>query len=91
MISFFNRANPFHRACFFCIFVRNRIYVISKNWLQVGFMASKHTFSIDPFSCYTLNVSQLMADLRSGMGITCSPVRLELKISEKFDMVKNGF
>jgi len=28
VISFFNRANPFHRVCLFCNFVRNTIYVL---------------------------------------------------------------
>jgi tRNA-splicing ligase RtcB len=35
----------------------------------------------------------LMPDchLGYGMGITCSPVRLELKISQKSDLIKDGF
>jgi hypothetical protein len=28
VISFFNRANPFHRVCLFCISLRNKIYVL---------------------------------------------------------------
>ena len=39
VISFFIGANLSHRVRFFCNFVRNRIYVISKKWLQVVFMA----------------------------------------------------
>jgi len=39
VISFLNRANPFHRVCLFCIFVTNRIYVIRKNWIQVVLLA----------------------------------------------------
>jgi hypothetical protein len=39
VISFFNRANPFHRACLFCISVRNTIYVIKIEMLGLVSMA----------------------------------------------------
>jgi hypothetical protein len=39
VISFFNRANPFHRVCLFCNFVRNRIYVIKIEMFKPVFMA----------------------------------------------------
>ena len=43
------------------------------------------------FRGYILNRSQQRPELRSGMDITSSPVYLELKISQQFDMVKNSF
>jgi len=35
VISFSKRANPFHRVCLFCNFVRNRIYVKGVNLRQL--------------------------------------------------------
>ena len=40
MISFSNKGKSFSRVCLFCISVRNKIYVISKNWLQVVLLVS---------------------------------------------------
>jgi len=34
VISFLNRANPFHRVCLFCISVRNKIYVMEMEMLE---------------------------------------------------------
>ena len=48
-----------YRVCPFCNFVRNKIYVLEVEVLGPVVLASKHTFSIDPFSCYTLNVSAI--------------------------------
>ena len=44
MISFLNRANPFSGVCLFCIFVRNKIYVIKIEVLEPVFMARNHRF-----------------------------------------------
>ena len=50
VISFFNGANPFHRVCFFCIFVRNRIYVISKGRVGDGYCDIGHSIILSAFS-----------------------------------------
>jgi hypothetical protein len=39
VISFLNRANSFSRVCLFCIFVRNKIYVMEIEVLQLVLMA----------------------------------------------------
>jgi hypothetical protein len=44
MISFFNRANPFHRVCLFCIFVRNKIYVMEIEMPKPVVLARYHRF-----------------------------------------------
>jgi hypothetical protein len=44
VISFLNRADPFSRVCLFCIFVTNRIYVMTIEVLELVFMARKHRF-----------------------------------------------
>ena len=43
-IVFSKEANSFHWVCLFCISVRNTVYVISKNWLQVVLLARSHNF-----------------------------------------------
>ena len=40
VISFFNRANPFCRVCLFCNFVRNKIYVLEVEMLELVLLAS---------------------------------------------------
>jgi hypothetical protein len=40
VISFLNMANSFCGVCLFYNFARNKIYVISKNWLQVVLLVS---------------------------------------------------
>jgi hypothetical protein len=42
VISFSIRANPFSRVCLFCNFVRNRIYVMTIEVLELVFMARYH-------------------------------------------------
>jgi len=59
MISFFNRADPFHRVCLFCNFVRNRIYVIEIEVLEPVVLASKHKFLKAGFLAYILNISKV--------------------------------
>ena len=44
VISFFNRANPFHRVCLFCNFVTNTICVIEIEMLGPLVLARKHKF-----------------------------------------------
>ena len=54
-------------------------------------MVSKHKFLKAGFLAYILNRSQQIPELRSGMDITSSPVRLELNISQKIDTGKKWF
>jgi hypothetical protein len=44
VISFLNRADPFHRVCLFCIFVTNTIYVLEVEVLQLVLLARNHKF-----------------------------------------------
>jgi hypothetical protein len=53
------RANPFHRVCLFCNFVRNRIYVMEIEVLGPVVLASKHKFLKAGFLAYILNVSAI--------------------------------
>jgi hypothetical protein len=44
VISFLNRADPFHRVCLFCNFVRNKIYVMEIEMLELVVLASYQRF-----------------------------------------------
>ena len=44
VISFFNRANPFSGVCLFCNFVRNKIYVLEVEMLELVLLASNHRY-----------------------------------------------
>jgi len=47
------RANLFQRVCLFCIFVRNKIYVLEIEMLEPVFMARKHNFR-SQFETFTI-------------------------------------
>ena len=63
VISFLNRADPFHRVCFFCNFVRNTIYVLNEPRFQVVLMASKHNSGKAPILMLDCMISQVSCGL----------------------------
>jgi len=52
--AIFNRADPFFKGLPFCIFVRNRIYVLNETRFQVVLMAGCHWFSFIYLKCYII-------------------------------------
>jgi len=49
VISFSKKANPFHRVCLFCIFARNRIYVMEIEMLELVVLA-RYLYLAKPLS-----------------------------------------
>jgi hypothetical protein len=60
VISFSIRANHFSWVCLFCIFVRNRIYVIEIEVLEPVFMARKHKSGKAPILMLDCMISQVL-------------------------------
>jgi hypothetical protein len=63
MTNFCDIVFQWGKSCFwglpFCIFVRNRIYVLEVKVLELVIMASKHKFLKAGFLAYILNVSAI--------------------------------
>jgi hypothetical protein len=57
------RANPFRRVCLFCIFVRNTIYAIPIDSLQVALLARKHKSGKAPILMLDCMISQVTRGL----------------------------
>jgi hypothetical protein len=64
MISFFNRANPFFGVCLFCIYVRNKIYVMEIEMFEPVLMARNlHVFGSLKFRSIPLHITSLSVRL----------------------------
>jgi hypothetical protein len=60
VISSLNRANPFHRVCLFCNFVRNKIYVLEVEMLELVLLARYHNIDFgSKFSILGTNVLRI--------------------------------
>ena len=63
VISFFNEGKFFFWICLFCIFVRNKIYVLEVEMLEPVFMARKHKSGNVPNLIPTHMISQVFPEV----------------------------
>jgi len=62
VISFSNKGRSFLRVCLFCNFVRNRIYVLAIEMLELVLLARKHKSGRAPILMLDCMISQFLVD-----------------------------